>query len=117
MRLIIAGGRDYTLTASDFAKLDLIHESSRVTEVVSGKARGADTWGEVWAGNKGIPVKDFPADWDRYHKREGYLRNRAMAEYADAVALFPGNKGTNNMHEEAVIHKLVIYDYRYAEAS
>ena len=109
MKIIIAGGRDYRFTTRDRTRLNHIEG---VTEVVSGGARGADTEGESWAAFHRIPVRRFLPNWDRYGKRAGMLRNREMAEYADAVALFPGGKGTESMAHEAAVRGLRIYDFR-----
>ena len=109
MKLIIAGGRDYKLTRQDFDKLDGIQG---VTEVVSGCARGVDSAGECWARNRLIPIKQFPADWDRWGKRAGFIRNIEMANYADALAVFPGGNGTAHMFKTARQYGLQIYDFR-----
>lgn len=109
MKLIIAGGRNYKMMRRDFDRLDDI---TGVTEVVSGCAQGVDSAGEGWARNRIIPVKRFPADWDVFGKRAGILRNREMANYADAVALFPGGRGTANMFEVAKELGLKIFDFR-----
>jgi len=109
MILIIAGGRDYELTRQDFDKLDDIQN---VTEVVSGCARGVDKCGEVWAEVNKIPVKRFPADWDLYGQVAGFKRNVQMALYADALAVFPGGRGTDHMAKTAKAHGLQIYDFR-----
>ncbi|KKM08597.1 hypothetical protein LCGC14_1723590 [marine sediment metagenome] len=112
MKLIIAGGRDYTFSPADIINLDKLNERIKVDEVVSGQARGADTCGELWAKSLGIPVKQFPADWEKYGKQAGFIRNAEMAQYADAVVLFPGGKGTEHMYNIARKHKLTIYDWR-----
>lgn len=112
MKLIIAGGRDYCLRPYDYTRLNRIRG---VTEVVSGGARGADACGELWASNRKIPVKRFVADWDGFGKRAGMLRNRQMAEYADAVVLFPGGRGTDNMFDVAKELGLKIFDLRDSE--
>lgn len=110
MKLIICGGRDYELSAAAYDKLWNIHG---VTEVVSGGATGADACGEFWARVSHVPVKRFPADWGFHGKAAGPIRNRQMAEYADAVALFKGGKGTANMRAEAERAGLIIYDFTY----
>lgn len=97
MKTIIAGSRniaEYTTVEAGIDQLPLI-----ITEVVSGTARGVDRLGEQWAEKNNIPVKKFPANWDKYGKRAGYLRNAEMAEYADAlVAFWDGeSKGTEHM--------------------
>jgi len=111
MKCIIAGGRDYQLTPSDIAKLDALP----ITEVVSGGARGVDRDGEAWARSRGIAVKVFPALWDEHGLKAGPIRNRAMAQYADAVVLFKGGRGTSNMFIEATKARIEVYDCRKGE--
>lgn len=102
MKVIIAGGRDYLLTEWDYATLDLLHLVHDFQEVVTGGARGADTCGERWAMRNAIPVRRFPADWNGPHKkRAGFVRNQAMADYADALIAFPGGNGTADMLRRA----------------
>jgi len=112
MKLIIAGGRNYRFTDEDWDSLEALHKVTPITEVVCGGAEGADEYGRQWAILNDIPVKMFPANWDQHGKSAGPIRNREMAEYADAVVLFPGGKGTQSMCENAVKHGLSIYDRR-----
>jgi len=109
IKLIIAGGRDYTLTQEDYEKLDAIPD---VEEIISGGAPGADAGGEMWAWNRDIALKIIRAEWHIHGRAAGPIRNKVMAEYADAVALFPGGRGTASMKREAQKADLVIYDYR-----
>lgn len=109
MKVIIAGGRDYQMKPPEWDYLDGLNYMNKFTEVVSGGAKGADEWGEYWAKSRGIPVKRFPADWDKEGKRAGPIRNKKMAEYADAAILFPGGKGTANMLQHAKNQKLRIF--------
>jgi hypothetical protein len=104
MKTIIAGGRHYELTSEDKAWLDTLP----ITEVVCGGANGADDGGRLWAKSKGIPVKFFIADWNKHGKAAGPIRNQLMAEYADAIVLFDGGKGTADMRRKAVMQKLII---------
>lgn len=80
MKVIIAGSRhlwNYTAVDEMIAKTDW-----HITEVVCGMAPGADMVGYAWALINGVPIKPFPADWDRYGKKAGMLRNAEMALYA-----------------------------------
>ena len=115
MKLIIAGGRDYRLTTEDYVRLEKINNENDLLCVVSGCASGADSCGELWANGTNIPVKKFPADWKTHGKKAGPLRNAEMAEYADAVALFPGGEGTDSMYREAKKAGLKIFDFRENE--
>lgn len=72
-----------------------------ITEIVSGSARGVDKEGEVYAATKSISVKRFPAEWNKYGKSAGMIRNTEMAKYADClVAIWDGkSRGTKHMIE------------------
>jgi hypothetical protein len=98
LKLIIAGGRNYRLTKDDFDFLNKL--IPRVKEVVSGGFRGVDLCGESWASQNGIPIKRFYPEWGKHGRAAGPIRNRKMAEYADAGVLFPGGNGTNSMRNE-----------------
>jgi hypothetical protein len=110
MKTIIAGGRDYYLDDEDTDKLDNL--KVKITQVISGGARGADSCGEIWAKNNNIPLKIYPADWNTHGKSAGYIRNKQMAEVADACILFPGGRGTEMMFKLAKDYKLEIHDFR-----
>lgn len=104
-KVIIAGGRDFEnynqlKEACDFY---LQNKRKEGVEIVSGGANGADKLGERYAKERGYPIKEFPADWTKYHKAAGPIRNRHMAEYANALIAFwdGGSRGTKNMIEEA----------------
>jgi hypothetical protein len=115
MRLIIAGGRDYHLTPADIARLDALRP--KVREVVCGGCSGADLDGELWAARHGIAVAYFPAHWQDHGRSAGPKRNAAMAAYADAVALFPGGKGTESMAKEAAKAGIHVFDFREPESN
>lgn len=110
LRLIIAGGRSYQLTDEDYRELDALR--SRIEEVVTGGAFGADFCGKMWAKANRIAIREFPADWATHGKAAGPLRNKLMAGYANAAILFPGGRGTDSMYREAVKAKLLIFDHR-----
>lgn len=97
MKTVICGSRGITKYKH---VLDAVRESGfQITEVVSGCARGADQLGELYAAEKLLPVKKFPADWAGLGSMAGIFRNRLMAEYADAViAVWDGKSpGTRYM--------------------
>lgn len=97
MKTVIAGGRDYILSWEDLNWLDTLG----ITHVVSGGAIGADLDGENWARTNYLPMTRIPANWDEHGRAAGPIRNRQMAEIAEAVVLFPGGRGTASMRREA----------------
>ena len=107
MKVIIAGSRSVTeMKDLENALTKLLNLNPnfimRVTEVVSGTAVGADQLGEAWALRHNKPVKKMPADWKKYDRAAGAIRNREMARYADmAIVLWDGySHGAKNMVEE-----------------
>ena len=78
MKTIIAGGRHYFLTNQDYLELEKIHAMHGISEVVCGCASGADSCGRAWAEANKIPVKPFPANWNRQGEIEYWALLAAM---------------------------------------
>lgn len=80
-------------------------------KLLAAQLEWVDTLGEQLASEFGFPVIRFPADWDTYGRRAGHIRNRLMAEYADAlIALWDVySTGTRNMIDTARLLGLTIY--------
>jgi YspA, cpYpsA-related SLOG family len=97
IKTIIAGCRDFF--DYDFCSQRIKNHINEITEIVSGRASGVDSLGEAFALEYKIPVKYFPADWKKYGKSAGPIRNKQMAEYADFLIAFWNGKspGTKNM--------------------
>jgi hypothetical protein len=109
MRTIIAGSRDFTYYEE---VLGIVADSNyRITQIVSGAARGVDTVGEEIAKAYNIPFVRFPADWDRYGLSAGRIRNAEMAKNADAlIAVWNGfSPGTRNMIDIANKRGLLVH--------
>lgn len=111
MITIIAGSR----TITDYNILECVVKDSNfsISEVVCGCAKGVDALGKMYAHNNGIKVTEFPADWEKQGKKAGYLRNKQMSKYSEAlIAIWDGeSKGTRHMIEIAKENKLKIYVY------
>lgn len=48
--------------------------------VIEGEAKGADTLARTWAETWKLDVEPYPADWNRYGKSAGFVRNKQMIE-------------------------------------
>lgn len=110
MRVVIAGSRGFNDREYLFKVMDALPWRGRITEVISGAARGADTLGEAWATSRGIPLHCMPADWRTFGKLAGKRRNVEMAERADVlVAFWDGSSpGTRHMILTAHAHGLSV---------
>ena len=118
-KVIIAGSRDfndYSLLESnlDFLLSNKIKNGEEIV-IVSGKARGADTEGEKYAINRNFSIEEHPANWNKYGKSAGYIRNREMALSADACVCFwdGKSKGTKHMINLAKEHNLLLEIINY----
>ena len=119
IKVIIAGTRDFDNYELLKQKMDKIL-AGRVRNneeiiIVSGTARGADKLGERYAREKGYKIERYPANWDKYGKRAGYIRNEQMAKVADACVCFwdEQSKGTKHMIDLANQYKLVLRVINY----
>lgn len=99
MKVIVAGGRDFSNYNLLCKKLDIILSQQKDIQIVCGEARGADSLGKRYAEEHGYVVLSYPANWEKYGKSAGFIRNKEMAQVADAlVAFWDGqSKGTYNM--------------------
>ncbi len=105
-RLIVAGSRDF----DEYERLSLEMDtylrnkiSTHNVIIVSGNANGADKLGERYAREHGMKLELYPAEWRHYGSAAGPLRNKRMAQDADAVIVFWDGKspGTKDMIQKA----------------
>ena len=100
MRVIIAGSRSIKHGwMVSLAIKQARQQGIDPIEIVSGGAKGVDTLAEQWAARHDIPCQVMLADWDRYGRGAGMIRNRAMSEQAEAlIAVWDGKStGTEDM--------------------
>ena len=101
LKVIIAGGRDFTDTQYAADSLVKLVEDNMLPDtftVISGNARGADKVGEYLAELWNLPLEIYPADWNQHGKSAGYIRNSQMADIADVLVAFWNGKSRGTMH-------------------
>lgn len=98
-RILVCGGRDYADKQKVYKVLDQARDTFKDVTIIQGAAKGADSLADSWAADRGVRSDSFPADWKRYGKRSGYLRNVQMLNEGkpDIVVAFPGGAGTQMM--------------------
>ncbi len=132
MRLLVFGSRSYGVIPYDATpqqisralaqvqvfvnKLDEYREVATVTAVISGGAKGADDMAIEYAKARGIPLEVFHADWGKYGKLAGPIRNKQMLTVGkpDKEVGFidrnnedePVSPGSRNMYEQCVKAKV-----------
>lgn len=101
MRILVCGGRNYQDLKQVARALDPYLTSSLV--IIHGGAKGADRLAGMWAEAAGVPVEVYNADWAKYGKAAGVLRNQQMLDESkpDTVIAFAGGRGTFDMIRRA----------------
>lgn len=111
MKVAVVGSRGF----SDYKLLSETLDKIKITLIVSGSAKGADTLGEQYAKENNIPTKIFPPDWEKYGKMAGFLRNTDIINEAELVVAFWDNisKGTLDSINKAkkLDKKIIIINY------
>ena len=103
MRVIIAGGRDFTNvnvmaeTLNNLQDVDHVIEIEKLT-LICGMARGADLTAYKLFKEVGLPVEMYPAKWDQHGKQAGYIRNTQMAGVADMLIAFWDGQSRGTAH-------------------
>lgn len=115
-RILVCGGRTYSNKNKLYSVLNEIKEiyqgehicktldiSKQNLVIIQGGAKGADRLALQWALENEVYIEQYDADWTRYGKAAGYIRNKLMLETGkpDLVIAFNGGQGTKNMIELA----------------
>lgn len=114
MRILICGSRTFDDKAAIQAVLSMYDPAEDI--IIEGAAPGADTLAFQVGRQLGFSVHVYPAQWNKYGKRAGYLRNKQMLVEGrpDIVHAFPlgESKGTRMMIKlaqeagvEVVVHE------------
>lgn len=103
MKVLVCGGRDFNNWPLLRKTLNDIHLAVSITVIINGVASGADSGSTLWARTWKIPQAHYHAQWKKYGKPAGRLRNIEMLAESqpDLVVAFPGGRGTAHMVEIA----------------
>ena len=107
IHVIVAGSREFNEYPLLQKKLDHYlsnYDRTNVT-LISGTARGADRLGEQYAGQRGMTLRRFPANWKKYGKSAGFERNMRMSMHADALVAFWDGKSRGTKHMIDIMQK------------
>ena len=111
MRVLVCGGREFSDLKWLTKELDQVHQENSIKMIVHGNARGADKLSGIWAAWNKVQCCPVPAEWSRYGKRAGGIRNQKMLGYGiDLVLAFPGGSGTRDMIKRARKHGVKVVD-------
>lgn len=113
MRILVCGGRDFKDHSLVCRTLSGLFPPPTEdmdtwlpppdTVIIHGDAPGADRLADGWAIVNWVAIERYPADWKKYGRAAGPIRNQQMIDEGkpDLVIAFPGGRGTADMTRRA----------------
>ena len=107
MKLVIVGTRNPSVTYQEGEKLllDKINPND-VKLVISGGARGVDTFAKLFACSHSIPYMEFSPQYALYGRYATVRRNTQIVEEASTVIAFPSAYSKGTFHSIKEAHRL-----------
>lgn len=107
MRILICGDRNWENIEVIRFHMEKLQRLYGNYTLIHGAARGADTIAGKVGEELGLTVESYPANWSKYGKAAGPIRNKEMLDSGiDLVIAFhprlEDSKGTRNMYKIAV---------------
>lgn len=101
MVILIAGSRSWT---NHRIIQEYIHSLPESVTIITGGAKGADSIAHEIAKRAGLQTKVYLADWNKYGRGAGMIRNKEMIADADMVCCFWDGEstGTKNTIDLAI---------------
>jgi hypothetical protein len=107
VRVLVCGSRTWEDYESIFLALRKVELVCNIEAVIEGEARGADILSRIAAEHLHVPVMPFPANWDKYGRSAGPIRNTQMLREGKPKLVLAfttdleSSRGTRNMVYQA----------------
>ena len=102
-KVAIVGSRNYPKL---YKVRELVFQLPDNCIVISGGARGVDRTAEMAAKEKGLLTIVFPADWKKYGKGAGLIRNQQIIKACDLTIAFWDGISPGTEHSISLANKL-----------
>ena len=89
--------------------------------MIEGAAKGIDTIAKEYAQENDWKIEEYPAEWDKYGKSAGYIRNEIMVKAADEVLILWDGESKGTKHDIDLCekynkpYKVLIYNNKVKE--
>jgi hypothetical protein len=107
MRVLVCGTRSYF---NETFMRSVLEKLGKDTVIIEGEARGADSQARAVAESLGLVVEKYPAEWNKYGRSAGFVRNTQMLReghpdevyaFFEDLKAYEKSKGTKNMIAQA----------------
>lgn len=114
MRVLVCGCRNLSgyigFKNYIYESMSIFHTQTKITKLIEGGASGVDYVAKQWAIVNKIPIKEFPAEWDKYNKSAGSIRNQQMIDEGKpdiVIAFWDGkSRDTLDMISRAISNRI-----------
>jgi len=109
-KVLVCGGRDFTDWETVGRTLDSLNSKYKNLHIIQGGAKGADRLAKEWAKEMEVPCTEYRANWKKYGKAAGVIRNLDMLDAEpDMVIAFKGGNGTAHMVEQSTKKNIPVH--------
>lgn len=105
MKIAVSGSRPIHDREAVFKILDSFFSGRKSFEIVVGDARGVDRLVREWASLREVKLHVCRAEWERYGRRAGFVRNEKMAKIADELLAVWDGKSSRTAHMVITMHR------------
>ena len=115
MILAVVGSRDF----NDYTLLCTELDNLKPSTIVSGEAPGTDTYAKRYAKENNLHYIGYPADWNKFGKSAGYIRNKDIVNACQYLIAFWDGKsnGTIDSIKTAIKQNKLLKIVKYLETN
>lgn len=97
MKVAVIGSRDFN--DYEMLKSKLLEHVNEIKCIISGGAKGADSFAEKFALEYNLPTKIYLPEWKLYGRSAGIIRNKEIVKESDQCFIFwdGESKGTKSV--------------------
>ena len=114
--MCVVGSRNFDMLDLFIVEIEKILKEYDIDTIISGGAKGADSFARRYAKRYKFKYKEFEAEWDTYGKSAGMIRNKDIVENSDIALIFWDgiSKGTKNSFDlikaKGIPYHLVLFE-------
>ena len=94
MKIAVIGSREF----KDYSLLMQFLDEKKISKIISGGARGADSLAVKYARENNIDLQEFLPDYTKYGRGAPLIRNKLIVDASDQVVAFWDGQSRGTKH-------------------